>query len=250
MLMALLLAASCADGSLEGRHSDVIAAKPKRAAGCWAQLDTLARKGWSAAGAETADKDLLPCLGEARDALAKFKDEGALREWLQGNGLAQGLPKDARVVSVRHALYFTGNVVEVALAQSADPPLRPVDGMTVIAALAPELKGARLLDTMPKVPACHAGQKSACTEDCHPVVALMISLKDRCLTLDVKALNCSEESMSPYVFEQVRLLNQALEGSASRFAGVEGGAVVVHGPKAGLQAARDAELLRVDDTGR
>jgi hypothetical protein len=246
MLMALVLAAACTHGTPEGRHGDVISAKPKKVAGCWAQLEGLAKKGWDKARAQVADADVQPCLGEARNALEKFKDEAALREWLTANGVAVGLPKDAHVVSVRHALYYAGLIVDVALEQSGEQPLRPVDGMTITAGLAPELKGARFLDDMPKTVACPK-QKAACTEDCHPIVPMMISLGDKCFSLDVKAMNCPEEQTQPYVLEQVKLLNLALEDVPVRFLAIDKGAAVVFGPKAGLKAARDAELLSAAD---
>jgi hypothetical protein len=245
MLVALILAASCAKGAPEGRHSDVVAERPKRAKGCWAKLDTLAAKGWDAARKEVHDADLQPCLGEARDALDRFKDEAELRAWLKQNDLLDGVPADAKIVSVRHALHFSGHTVAVALEQSAEPPLRPVDGMGAIAAMAPELKGAKLLDAMPPPTGCNLNQKTPCKVDCYATVPLMISLKDKCLTLDVKTLVCSAEEMTPYVLEQVQLLNQAVD-PGHVFLTIEKGALVVFGPKAGLAAAQDQKLLRGD----
>jgi hypothetical protein len=245
MLVALVLAASCTKGAPEGRHSDVVAEKPNRAKGCWAKLDALAAKGWDAARKQMHDADASPCLGEARDALDRFKDEAELRAWLKEHELLDGVPADAKIVSVRHALHFGGHTVAVALEQSAEPPLRPVDGMGAIAALAPELKGAKLLDAMPPPTGCSLTQKTPCKVDCYATVPLMISLKDKCLTRDVKTLVCSGEEMTPYVLEQVQLLNQAVDPSHV-FLTIEKGALVVFGPKAGLKAAQDEKLLRGD----
>lgn len=269
LVAGLLLAAdACASGTAEQPRKDSsIAVRPRKAvvkpaaarqvleenaalsSGCALALSALAALPWAEARGLAAEHEGSPCMDEAKVALTTFPDAKAFRDWLAENDLADGLPKDATVVSVRHALYAAGHVVGIDLEQSAQPPLRPVDGMGAIAAMAPELKGARYLDGLPSPGGCSLLKKRQdCDHPCHPTVPLAVQLGKRCISLELEALACSGDMMSPYVVQQTQLLNRVLDEfvSSRRFVLLDGGATVVFGSKAGLEAAQQQKLLSAD----
>ncbi len=221
---------------------------------CWAALSaiaTLAAKDWLAAreALVSLKPGERPCIDEARQALTLFDSAQAFQSWLAGHGLGGDAIRGMTVVSVRHALYELGLLYEIDSEISAQPPVRPVDGIRAIAALAPELRGARFADDHKMIEGCNllAKQKGGSCDFsvCYRTVRLMASHRGRCFTLSVRALACWGDMMSPYVGEQVALLNAMLaeRKATRRFAFLDGGLNLVFASAAGLQAAKAMRLL-------
>lgn len=225
---------------------------------CWAALSaiaTLAAKDWQETREALVqvlaplEPGARPCIDEARQALTLFNSAPAFHAWLSGHGLGGDALQGRTVVSVRHALYELGRVYEIDSEISAQPPVRPVDGILAIATLAPELFGARFSDDHQMVEGCSLLPKpksvSCDFSACYRTVRLMASHRGRCFTLSVRALACWGDMMSPYVGEQVQLLNAMLaeRKSPGRFAFLDGGLNLVFASAAGLRAAKTERLL-------
>jgi hypothetical protein len=189
---------------------------------------------------DEAGKD--DCLDEVRAARKKK----GFRAWLHRVGLDEGVPAGAEVLSVRHALYLAGRVDAVFQDESAQPPLRPIDGMGLLASLAPELKGGTYSDELTSLRGSLLA-KGTDPRKCTAMIPLRASVAGRCAVVPVEAQVCSGDMMGTYTEWQVLVLNAVLGeiGSKYRFA-VSGFNAVqdfLFGRRVGLEQAIAEGLL-------
>jgi hypothetical protein len=186
---------------------------------------------------------------EARKTLEKFADGEAFDDWLRAHDLGELVRAEGALVSVRHGLYAAGRVHQVLCEQSAQPLIRPVDGMKELAALAVELRKATFKDDLVATDCSLMRHRDTppCAHACYATVNLAASLGDACATLPVRALVCTGDMMDPYVAQQTAVLNALLarRKSTQRFLSIHDGRCgsVLVAAEAGLSAALGEGLL-------